>query len=356
MSAWTSFTALWTRGKGASFPVSAIAFSAFIHLAIGLSAAFVTIAVIYSRQPVMFEAKPPPGIPARKLEHSIRVKQMQRQSRRPQVLQRLVSQAPSTTITLPEMPHLPAPDMKNLRDMPLMDARGGALLGGVGGTGGGAGRGLTGGSGYSDTKFFGENVRTRAICILMDISASMVKKGVLEDVRRESRTMLENLSPVTKFNIMVFVDGALPFSEQMVFATKENKEAGLKWLEGDFDTTKRGNWTLGNRPGFSGSTPSQAIEMAVEQGCDTMFILTDDPPYLKEGTRDAGTEITDHPKQIEDYVRDIEPRLGRQVKINSICYKPFANERGEQAIAFYKKLAQISGGHFKLVKDESKEK
>ncbi len=351
MSMWSAITALWTRGKGTRFPMSAIAFSVFIHLGIGLSAAFITIAVIYSRQPVMFEAKPPPGISARKLEHSIRVKQMQKQSRRPQILQRLMSKSPST-VALPELPHMASPDLRNLHDSPLLNSKAGSELGGLGGLGGGAGRGLTGGTGYSDTRFFGENVRTRAICVLMDISASIIAKGVLEDVRRETKTMLENMSPVTKFNIIVYVDGAQPFSEQMVFATQENKTAALKWLEGDFDTTKPQNHSLGNRSGYSGSTPSMAIETAVSMGCDTMFVLTDDPPYLKSGNMETGVEIPDHMEKILDYARSIESRFGRQVKINGIAYKPFKNERGDKAIEFYKKLAQITGGRFRMIRED----
>ena len=67
--------------------------------------------------------------------------------------------------------------------------------------------------------------------------------------------------------------------------------------------------------------------MAVEMGCDTLFVLTDDPPYLKEGDRDTGVEITDHPDQIMDFTRGIERRLGRQVKFNTICYKPHSKMR-----------------------------
>lgn len=316
------------------------------HVVLGIVAGAITIVVIATRPPVTFEAKQPPSIPARKLEHSIRVKQMQEQTRKPQILQRLTAQSPSA-VALPELPKLDTPVQKNLRDTPILAAKAGNLLGGVGGQGGGAGRGLTGGSGYSDTKFFGENVRTRAITILMDISPSMVAKGVVEDVRKESLTMLENLSPVTKFNLIVFVDGAESFSPQMVFATRENRDKAIEWLKQPFDGRRQGN-----RRGYSGSTPSEALKMAVEQGCDTMFVLTDDPPYLKEGNAETGREITTHREDIEDFVRGIETSYSRQVRINTIVYKPHQNERGQQGIAFYKKVAQVTGGRFRLIKGD----
>ena len=63
-------------------------------------------------------------------------------------------------------------------------------------------------------------------------------------------------------------------------------------------------------------------------------------------------EITEHMDQIMDFARGIERRLGRQVKFNTICYKPHSNERGERGIAFYRKLAQTTGGRFKLIKAE----
>jgi hypothetical protein len=147
--------------------------------------------IISPKQKMMFEGKKSPSLPARKLEHAIRVKQMQKQTRKPQILQRLVTEAPSK-VALPEMPEMTTPDVKNLRDTPLMNSRAGSI-GGIGGGGGGAGRGLTGGMGYSDTKFFGENIRTRAIVICMDISPSMIAKGVVtgcpqRDPSRCSRT------------------------------------------------------------------------------------------------------------------------------------------------------------------------
>lgn len=320
----------------------AIAISIAVHIIFILSAAYLTVIIVQGRQKVMFEGKKNPSIPARKLEHSIRVKQMQKQVRKPQILQRLVTEAPSK-VALPEMPDLKTPDVKNMRDTPTMSARAGQL-GGLMGSGGGAGRGLTGGTGYSDTKFFGENVRTRAIVICMDISPSMVAKGVVQDVLAQSTEMLNNMNPGTKFNLIVFVDGAEAFAPQMVFATQENKQKALEWLKQPFDGRRQGN-----RRGYSGSTPSEAIKMAVEMGCDTMFVLSDDPPYLKQGDHQTGTELPAHMDDIMDFVKAIERTTGRAVKINPILYKPFENERGKKAIEYYKSMARTTGGRSKVI-------
>lgn len=217
--------------------------------------------------------------------------------------------------------------------------------------------------GLSDITFFSETARTRAVCILLDISQSMISKGVAEDARREFITMIAELNPATKFNAIAFVDGAAPMFSQMVFATQENKSTALARLNIDAGRPSNrdsGTWPetgfvpnyTGNRPGYSGGTPAEAIRMAVEQGCDAMFILTDDNiPFLKEGSVAPGKEISSHTKDIEKYVRGIQASVGHAVCINIIIYKPDGKAaRSKEGLAFYRRLAQLTGGKFRLVK------
>lgn len=340
---WTAFSQ--TKAEDAAQKkraLNAILISLGVHLLLIIGAVTLTIVIITPKPKMMFEGKKSPSLPARKLEHAIRVKQMQKQTRKPQILQRLVTEAPSK-VALPEMPEMKTPDIKNMRDTPLMNSRAGSI-GGLGGGGGGAGRGLTGGMGYSDTKFFGENVRTRAITICMDISPSMVAKGVVQDVLNESMKMLENMNVGTKFNIIVYVDGGLAFAPQMVYATQENKAKALEWLKQPFDGRRQGNLQ-----GFSGSTPHMAVKMAVEMGSDTVFVLSDDPPYLKQGNVDTGIEIPTHMEDIEKFVRGIESTTGKSVRFYPILYKPFENDRGKQAIEYYKMIARATGGKCKVI-------
>ncbi len=322
--------------------LNAILVSLGIHVVLLIGAVSLTIMIIAPKSKMMFEGKKSPSLPARKLEHAIRVKQMQKQTRKPQILQRLVTEAPSK-VALPEMPEMTTPDVKNLRDTPLMNSRAGSI-GGIGGGGGGAGRGLTGGMGYSDTKFFGENVRTRAIVICMDISPSMIAKGVTIDVLNETMNMLANMNVGTKFNVIVYVDGALPFAPQMVYATQENKDKGLAWLKQPFDGRQQGNLR-----GYSGSTPHMAIQMAVEMGADTVFVLSDDPPYLKKGDVNTGVEIPEHMADIEKFVKGVESTTGKSVRFYPILYKPFENDRGKQAIEYYKGIARATGGKCRVI-------
>ena len=114
------------KGRTRKMTAQALVISIVAHVLFVFSAAYVTVLVVQARQKMMFEGKKSPSIPARKLEHSIRVKQMQKQVRKPQVLQRLVTEAPSK-VALPQMPDMKTPDIKNMRDTPLLGARAGSL-------------------------------------------------------------------------------------------------------------------------------------------------------------------------------------------------------------------------------------
>ena len=357
---WTSLSK--TRAEDAAQrkrALNAILVSLAIHVLLLVAAVSLTIMIIAPKSKMMFEGKKSPSLPARKLEHAIRVKQMKKQTRKPQILQRLVTEAPSK-VALPEMPEMKTPDIKNMRDTPLMNSRAGSI-GGLGGGGGGAGRGLTGGMGYSDTKFFGENVRTRAIVICFDISSSMILKGVVTDVIAESATMLERMNAGTKFNYVVFVDGADTFSPQMVYATQENKQLGLAWLDkvkNAFDASTqriRDSSVDGQLHGQTGSTSLMALQSAVEMGADTIFLLTDEAPWLSSDSNMANA-MPDHIQKVEDYVRSIEKTTGRSVRIYPILYdpkeRPGQNQFGVVSAEFHKTIARATGGKVRIIKKE----
>jgi hypothetical protein len=360
---WTAFSQ--TKHEDAAQKkraLNAILISLLVHIAFIILAVSLTILIIAPKPKMMFEGKKSPSLPARKLEHAIRVKQMQKQTRKPQILQRLVTEAPSK-VALPEMPDMKTPDIKNMRDTPLMNSRAGSI-GGLGGGGGGAGRGLTGGMGYSDTKFFGENVRTRAMVICFDISTSMIEKGVIQDVITESAGMLDKMNVSTKFNYIVFVDGEDSFAPQMVYATQENKAFALAWLDkvkNAFDPATqriRDKSVDGQLERRTGSTSLLALQKAVELGAETIFLLTDEAPWLDDGTatpgdaRSAKADPT-HIQKVEDFVRSIEKTTGRQVKIYPILYDPKPkggqNQFGIPSVDFHKTIARVTGGKVRVI-------
>lgn len=319
--------------------MSSVLMSVLVHVLLLVGAASLTIMIIAPKQKMMFEGKKSPTLPAKKLEHAIRVKQMKKQTRKPQIMQRLVTEAPSK-VSLPEMPQMKTPNVKDMRDTPLMNSRAGSI-GGLGGGGGGAGRGLTGGMGYSDTKFFGENVRTRSIAICIDVTKSMVQsKQVVQDTLVEAQAMMEKMNVSTKFNVMVFRDGVDSFTPQLVYATKENAQKGFAWLQEAAAAEK------GNAPGV-GNTPYFAIQRAVEQGAETIFVLTDDAPFLQS---DA-----DHQQKMLDYVAAIPRQTGKTVKLHVILFKPNINEGGVKSQSYYTSLTKPTGGKCTIWPPERKQ-
>ncbi len=329
-----------TKRRLAEAAISAVVF----HVGLAVLAGAITIAVIVARPKVTFEAKQPPSIPARKLEHSIRVKQMKEQVRKPQILQRLVSQAPSA-VALPELPKMDTPDMKKMRDTPTLN-RSANMLGDLGRAGGGMGRGDTGGGGYSDTKFFGENVRTRAVVIIVDVTTTIFKIGAIEALKKEAGIMLAGLGPGTKFNVVVFVDGAGSFQPNMVFALEENKKQCLEWINSLTENDKRGQLV-----GFGGTSSKMAIEMALEMQPDTIFIITDgDYPKIKPSKPREAPYIEGHADEIIDVVKSIETRYGGKIKINPIIFYPTDDSEWETKTKdFYRRITRLTGGKIKTI-------
>jgi len=328
------------KKRFAEAAVSAVLF----HIALGVVAGAITVAVIVSRPKVTFDAKQPPSIPARKLEHSIRVKQMKEQVRKPQILQRLVSQAPSA-VALPELPKMDTPDMKKMRDTPTLN-RSANALGDLGRAGGGLGRGDTGGGGYSDTKFFGENVKTRAVILLVDVTTTVFNIGAIEALKKEAAIMLEGLNPGTKFNVIVYVDGAGAFQPTMVFALEDNKKKCLEWINSLEQTDRRGQLV-----GFGGTSWKLALEMALEMQPDTIFIITDgDYPKIRPTKPAEAPYIEGHADEIIDIVKTIETRYNGKIKINPVIFYPTEDREWEEKTKdFYRRITRLTGGRIKTI-------
>lgn len=332
------------KSKAKKRLIEAAVSSLLFHLGLAGAAGAITIAVIVSRPEVTFEAKKPPSITARKLEHSIRVKKMQEQVRKPQILQRLVSQAPSA-VALPELPTMDMPDMNKMRDTPTMNQNQN-MLGDLGRAGGGLGRGQTGGGGFSDAQFFGENVRTRAIVIIVDVTTTIFKIGAIDVLKQEAATLLSALKPGTKFNMLVFVDGVGAFQPDMVFAIEENKKKCIDWLN-----SLKENDPRGQLKGFGGTSSKMAIEKAVEMGPDTIFIVTDgDYPKLKPSSPKNAPNIEGHADEILSFVKSIETRYQRSVKINPVIFYPEDDSDWERVTQdFYKTITRVTGGRVKTI-------
>jgi len=289
---------------------------------------------------IMFKpAKKMPKMPARKLQHKIRVKQYEKQARKPQIMNKLVTTGKSK-IALPKMPPLKftKSDFKSTpaNIMPIGGNIGQLGLGGLG-----IGKGdETAFEGFSEAEFFGHKIKTRSIIILADSSSSVVKKGAFEDLKKEAISMVQKFHPDTGFNVILFTDGAFCFKTNMAYATQAKKRELAKWMEKNMKINK------GNNSATKGSSPIEALKTAIRMKPDTIVLITDDPPWLGKNTIAKRAE---HAKEIYKAVRDGKNVTGNKFTINTVLYKP-KEEKVAEARAFMKSLARSTGGRFREIK------
>ena len=316
--------------------------SFLVHIGLFLIAGFV-IVIPYIKPPKMM-FKPPnkhPKMPARKLEHRIRVKQFEKQARKPKIMNKLVSKGKGK-ISLPKLPPMKF-SKSDFKSTPAMITPGGGHIGQLGLGGLGIGKGGEGAfQGFSEAEFFGHKVKTKSIIILADSSSSVVKKGAFDDLRKEVISMIEKFHPDTAFNVILFTDGAFAYKKDMAYATKKEKKALVEWMNKEMKINR------GNKSGTSGSTPVEALKVAFELQPDTIILITDDPPWM--GKNNIARRAL-HAKEIMKMVRNYQHKQPERVNVNTVLYKPKDNNTGLEARKFMKELARANGGRFRVISD-----
>jgi len=200
--------------------------------------------------------------------------------------------------------------------------------------------------GYSDVTFFNQKARTKAVGILVDISASMSAKGAISKAQNEVASMLTNINEETRFTLISFIQGADAMSDQMLESTQVNKDQAMVWM-GALKTNNKLN-----KKGIIGSSPLDAIKLAADQGVDTMFLLTDDEPNLHViDEKRKRTPLKSHPEDIVRFVNEMNTTYGRQIIINPIIYKA-SNNRGKESRRYWNRIAKATGGELMVYDDE----
>ena len=254
----------------------------------------------YTQPPEATFSSPPPAnrVPPANLEYRVQMQQLQQSSTRP----------PSQT----------AGQAESLLNQSLdsLDSPGGAFgtsaLGGtpvvVGGTGAGRGLGKLGGGGgkldfgVSAVDFFGIKKQGERVVFIVDSGASMVEpeRGDLpgyERVKSELVAMVEQLSPGTFFNIIVFERDTDLYAPRMVVATQDNTAQVADWIAPywrlvDGKIKERGTFRKNYEPqmvdwnGAGGSSRMDlALTAALELRADLIFMITDGTPSVRQGRK-----------------------------------------------------------------------
>ena len=231
---------------------------------------------------------PPPArtYEPRKLEHKVKLQKRQRSSSRPAMMPRMVSMKMSD-LALPEIKV--DPKLVHTTFQPKFKAVSGKGMG----AGLGTGYGTHGfGAGVSTVNFFGIRARGERIAILVDVSISMVeeeKGGVAGYTRVKHRVekVIDALSEMSMFNLIVFADAANTFESKMVVANGANKKNAKLYLR-PYNT--EGNWglTIGNvkaskiglRAAGGTTRLDLALTAAIEQYADTILVISDGLPMV----------------------------------------------------------------------------
>jgi hypothetical protein len=247
--------------------------------------------VMRSKQETVTVFKTPP--PARtyeprKLEHKVKLQKRQRSSSRPAMMPRMVSMKVSN-VALPEIKV--DPKLVHTTFQPKFKAVSGKGMG----AGLGTGYGTSGfGAGVSTVNFFGIRARGERIAILVDVSVSMVEKekgGVAGYTRVKQRVekVIDALSEMSMFNLIVFADAANTFESKMVVASGANKKNAKLYLR-PYNT--EGNWglttgnvrssSIGIRAAGGTTRLDLALTAAIEQYADTILVISDGLPMVNK--------------------------------------------------------------------------
>ncbi len=260
----------------------------------------------FTTEETVFEVPPPTRTyEPRQVELKVKVQKRQRSSSRPAVVPRMVSSRPSN-LSLPEIKV--DPKLVTTTFQPQFKPVTGKGLG----AGLGTGYGTSGfGEGVSNINFFDLQARGERIAILVDISISMVEEirggpAGFNRVRQRLNKVVEAIRDGTLFSVIVFADAASVMSPKMVYSSHETRNQAKQFLSqfnvpGNYGL-ENGNFTpsvTGVRATGGTTRLDLALSAAMEQGADTILILSDGLPKVdKPPSREA---LDAHREKLEQW-------------------------------------------------------
>jgi hypothetical protein len=159
--------------------------------------------------------------------------------------------------------------------------------------------------------------RYKKVVVICDTTGSMM--DVLWKVRAEARSVIIQLLPDQRFNLLAFSDVHVnQFSRQLVPASSNNLEAAQRWIS--------------NLVAAGSADPIPSFRAAFQQRPDAIFVFSDG--FENVTTSDA----------LLDVVRQLNPN--HQVAIHSILIRRSPNPQVESVM---KQLASENGGELHVV-------
>lgn len=192
--------------------------------------------------------------------------------------------------------------------------------------------------GTSMVKFFGKTTQVQAVVFVVDISGSMVmgtkNAKTYDDLEDEVKRVIRGLDEKTLFGIVAFSGDAYLYKDELVPASKDEKQRAIFWLrkqspvgwdKADEEEKKR----------HQGTRADRGLEAAFKLKPDTIFFVSDGEP--------TGAS----PAQVLKSVEKWQKGLPKPVAINSVAYLADSGQN------FMKELATQNKGSFREINPRS---
>ena len=173
----------------------------------------------------------------------------------------------------------------------------------------------------SNIRFFGIHASSRRVAFLLDASGSMVieqkgGKAGYDRLKAELCRMVENLEEDTEFNVFIFDSTVDEFKRTPVAAGDSQKKEFEGWIAPymrDKYGNRLNNFNSERLKNFSGTTRLDlAVTGAFENGCDTVFILTDGTPSIHRPPTTAELKIIEKKRKENSATADLKFKKERE--------------------------------------------
>ncbi len=310
------------RSRRVSVLLAVFGISAGIVFVGGIVAGLFALVTYYREPEAVFEAVPKKTIkiPPKTPEHRMNVAKHEASRPKPVFPRKLISTKP-TEFALPDLPQVDLDQMIPLDPSELITDQVTGMMG-ASGLGSGMGTGLLGGGGTgTGMSFMGIETEGARILLLFDVSGSVVNKAAstgisFDKIREETMKLINTLPLNARFGLVQFVRNYKPFRQELVVATKANKDAAKQWIEEEWSDT---GMMSASEAGVISPLPNGILEVlkfAFTLDPEVIFLISD------ASFQRSPDDITIPHEDIEDLLEELQEQSGvvGGVKFNFIGF------------------------------------
>lgn len=182
------------------------------------------------------------------------------------------------------------------------------------------------------------------VLLVFDVSQSVVRKSAksglpMAKIGEETKTLIDALSPNSRFNVIQFTRNYAPFSKTMLPADEGNREALGRWIDARWSekgSMRAEGGAVKNPEGILG-----VLDFAKGLKPDLVYIISD-------GSFHKGKPGVDIPVTFDELGAAVKSLAGpgRKVPVNFVAFAP--NDEEKQGL---RKLALSTGGQLTEIRN-----